>query len=164
MKHTVVDSIRDYHNIIFQLSPVKGWSAFCKSYLICKTLNEKCKASSSSSYGISKLALPPGGPGTRVPIGMFIPGLFWDLLLFLALREHLHDFISTLYALFLLLDSLLSQCLAVSCRTTWWSDWYGCLIEDRDFPLLLYALVRDPTHGPHWHVKLVECFRRNASS
>lgn len=50
--------------------------------------------------------------------------------------------------LFLLLDSLLSQCQDVSCRATWQSDWCGCLIKDRDFPLLLYALERAPTHGP----------------
>lgn len=152
----MVNSIRDYHNIIFQLSLVNGWSAFCKSYLICKTFNEKCKVSCRSSCGNSKLALPPGEPGTRLPTEMFIPGLFWHLLLFLALREQLHDFISALYAFVStagLIVEPMSGCFLQGYLAIWLC---GCLIKDRDFLLLFYALEGHPTHRPHWHVKLVK--------
>lgn len=89
-----------------QRLPQYYFSAFSCKELKCllqiilnlQILNEKCKVSCRSSWGISKLALPPGRPGIRLPTEMFTPWLFWDVPIFLALREQLHDFISALLA------------------------------------------------------------------
>lgn len=100
VESTVVNLIRDFHSITFLPSLLKGWSGFCKLYLIWKTLNERYKVCSSCLCGTLKLALPSGrGWDWMASWDVFTPGLFWDLLLLHVLRMQLCDFLSELYVL-----------------------------------------------------------------